>query len=67
MSREIIVATRKVYGHGRVQIPVEIRNELKIKDGDAVAFVRDMWGEFYIRNASVMGVQRKDKRYRPTR
>ena len=30
----------KVYGGGRTQIPVEIRRELNIKDGDKIKWVK---------------------------
>lgn len=38
----------KVHGHGRVVIPQDVRNEMKVKDGDKMAFYRDFEGRFFI-------------------
>jgi len=67
MPQEVIIAVRKIYGNHRVQIPVEICETLNVDDGDRVAFVRDAWGEFYIRKANTAGIQKKERKYTPTR
>jgi len=33
-----ILGTAKVHGHGKIQIPKEVRRRLKVKDGDIVYF-----------------------------
>jgi AbrB family looped-hinge helix DNA binding protein len=47
-----IIAVRKVYGRGRVQIPVEIREQLGLDDGDKLIFIQSN-GEYFIRKAEV--------------
>ncbi|MFQ6095696.1 MAG: AbrB/MazE/SpoVT family DNA-binding domain-containing protein [Candidatus Bathyarchaeia archaeon] len=52
MPTQRIIAVRKIYGHGRVQIPVEIRRNLGLSDGDRLIFLqRD--GEYFIRKADL--------------
>ena len=47
-----IVAVRKVYGRGRVQIPVEIRKQLELNDGDNLIFIQSE-GDYFIRKAEM--------------
>ena len=51
MSQKI-VAVRKIYGRGRVQIPVEIRKRLQLRDGDKLIFIQSN-GMYFIRKAEV--------------
>ena len=63
-SGENIITTRKLYGRGRVQIPKEIRDELGVKDGDRIAFIRSIWGDIFIKRADTASVQvKKGARY----
>ncbi len=51
VSHEIkgeILAVRKIQDRGRVQIPKFVRDELKIKTGDNVFWVRHINGQIYI-------------------
>jgi AbrB family looped-hinge helix DNA binding protein len=43
----VIVGVRQVQDRGRVQIPKKIREEMKLRDGDAVYWVR-LNGRYYI-------------------
>jgi len=38
MSSEQPIDTAKVFGHGKVTLPSEVRNMLNVKDGDKVLF-----------------------------
>ena len=53
MVPQTVVAVRKVYGHGRVQIPVEVRRRLGLEDGDKLIFIQSE-GEYSIRKAEVL-------------
>jgi len=46
-----IVGVRRVQDRGRVQIPKEVRDVLKIEDGDDLYWVRGLDGRFYIAKA----------------
>ena len=52
MVPQTVVAVRKIYGRGRVQIPVEVRKQLGLKDGDKLIFIQSD-GEYFIRKAEV--------------
>ncbi|MEM3041210.1 MAG: AbrB/MazE/SpoVT family DNA-binding domain-containing protein [Nitrososphaerota archaeon] len=52
MLTQRIIAVRKIYGHGRVQIPVEIRKNLGLDDGDKLIFVQ-IDGAYFIRKADL--------------
>lgn len=47
MSQKI-VALSKIHGHGRVQLPVEIRQYLGLVDGDGLLFVQDANGRISV-------------------
>jgi len=49
-----IVGVRKIQDRGRVQIPVEIRRALGLKDGDSIYWVHGLDGRFYITKAKIM-------------
>lgn len=48
---EEMVASARVHGKGRVQIPAKIRKKLGIADGSLVVFTEDARGRFIIRAA----------------
>jgi len=37
----IVGGKTKVYGSGRVQIPVDVKKDLKIKDGDYIIWLKN--------------------------
>lgn len=55
MKQYIEVATTKVYGNGSVQIPSEIRNALKIQDGDKILWIKKGRREFTFRKVGYRG------------
>jgi len=44
----VIVGVRKVQDRGRVQIPKEIREKMRLKDGDSIYWVIDPEGKYFI-------------------
>jgi len=46
---EEIIAVRKISSNGRIQIPAEIRRNLKLSDGDSVLWMKSEDGKYYIR------------------
>jgi len=58
----IILATRKVHGRGRVQIPKIVRDILKIEDGDLIYFVQDEKMRIFIERAPRLAMPKKIER-----
>jgi len=43
-----LIGVAKVHGHGRVVIPQDVRVEMKVEDGEKIAFHRDFQGNIVI-------------------
>jgi AbrB family looped-hinge helix DNA binding protein len=50
-SDRLIVATVKVHGKGRIQIPKDIRQILNISDGERLYFIQDSSGKIFVEKA----------------
>ena len=61
MGERVILAVAKVHGKGRVQIPKQVREALKIEDGGRVYFIQDELGRIYIEKAPTLRRERKGK------
>jgi AbrB family looped-hinge helix DNA binding protein len=48
----------KVSANGQITVPVEIRRELKLKEGDKVLFFRRDDGQIAIGNASALAIRK---------
>ncbi len=44
----IIIGVRQVQDRGRIQIPKRIRDEMNLKDGDSVYWIKSPDGKYYI-------------------
>lgn len=60
MSDKLGINITKVHSNGRVQIPIEIRKELELSDGDKVYWFQDSQGRVFIEK---LGEKRKKGRY----
>jgi len=60
MSDKTVINITKVHSNGRVQIPIEIRKELKLSDGDKVYWFQDSQDRVFIEK---LGAERKKGRY----
>jgi AbrB family looped-hinge helix DNA binding protein len=47
----------KITSKGQITIPVAIRKDMKLKDGDKVLFVLD-GGRYYVENAAMVAINR---------
>ena len=63
MSDKVGINITKVHSNGRVQIPIEIRKELELSDGDKVYWFQDSQGRVFIEK---LGEKRKRGRYTVT-
>jgi len=60
MSDKSGINITRVHSNGRVQIPVEIREELKLSDGDKDYWFQDSQDRVFIEK---LGAERKKGRY----
>ena len=60
MSDKSVIDITKVHSNGRVQIPVEIRKDMELSDGDKVCWFQDSLGYVYIEK---LGAEKKIGRY----
>ena len=60
MSDKTVIDITKVHSNGRVQIPVEVRKDLELSDGDKVCWLQDSQGRVFIEK---LGEKRKRGRY----
>mgnify|MGYP001052223283 CR=1 FL=1 len=51
----VILGVRKIVERGRVQIPKEVRNQLNVKDGDYVYWVKTLDGKILVAKAVEIG------------
>ena len=51
---QLIIATVKVHGKGRVQIPKEVRKILNVEDGDRVYFVQNSSRKIFLEKAPIL-------------
>ena len=63
MSDKLGINITKVHSNGRVQIPIEIRKELELSDGDKVYWFQDSQDRVFIEK---LGEKRKTGRYTVT-
>jgi len=47
----------RVSANGQITVPVEIRRELKLKEGDKVAFLKKDNGEIVVNNTSLVAIR----------
>lgn len=48
MSDKSVMDITKVHSNGRVQIPIDVRKELGLSDGDKVCWFQDSQGRVFI-------------------
>lgn len=48
-TTERIIAIAKMFGKGRIQVPKEAREALKLKDGDSIYFIENLRGRITIK------------------
>ena len=63
MSDKSGINITKVHSNGRVQIPIEIREELELSDGDKIYWFQDSEGRVFIEK---LGAKRERKKGRYT-
>jgi AbrB family looped-hinge helix DNA binding protein len=51
---QLVIATVKVHGRGRVQIPKEVRQILNIEDGDRIYLIQDASGRIFLKKAPTL-------------
>lgn len=57
----VIFAIAKVHGRGRVQLPKEVRESLKVDDGDKIYFIKDELGNILLERAPTLKRERLGK------
>lgn len=55
MREFVEVGITKVYGDGSIQLPIDIRKQLKIKDGDKILWIRKGRNEYTFRKVGFEG------------
>jgi len=64
MSDKSVIDITKVHSNGRVQIPVEIRKDMELSDGDKVRWFQNSQGHFCIEK---LGAEKGRGRYTVTK
>jgi len=52
----------KITAKGQITIPVAIRRQMKLKDGDKVLFIED-GGRYYVENAALVAINRMQEAF----
>ena len=47
----------KITSKGQITIPIDVRRNMKLKDGDKVIFIND-GGRYYVENAALVAINR---------
>lgn len=56
-SDKTAIAIVKVHSTGRITIPKDIRDDLTLRDGDSVIWLKDNAGRYFIAKARKPGVR----------
>ena len=52
----------KITTKGQITIPIDVRKDMNLKDGDKVVFVKQD-GKYYVENASLVAINRIQKAF----
>jgi len=56
--KEEIIELTTIFQKGKIQIPIEVRKRLHLKDGDKVVWIQTVDGKIYIKKAKPVSLFR---------